>query len=173
MNFSRLLTLIFAAISSLFLLLFGLFILVLPWSHSALELAVSSVQEYRWFLTFFGISLLLVGVAIIGQIYLASQRKYLTIKTGDNPVYASDAVVRDSLQAYWENLFPEQEIPCRVDIKKNRIFLYVDLPYYPKEKRPELLKKVEAELAVLLQDLFAYSKSLNLKISFDREHQTT
>lgn len=172
MNFSRFLTLIFAAIASIFFLLFGLLILVLPWSNTVLDLALSSIQEYRWFLTFFGISLLLVGIALIGQIYLASQRKYLTIKTGENPVYASDAVVRDSLQAYWENLFPEQEIPCRVDIKKNRIFLYVDLPYYPKEKRPELLKKVEAELAVLLRDLFAYSKSLNLKISFDRENQT-
>lgn len=173
MNFNRFLTLFFASIAALFFLLLGILALLLPWSNSVVEITLSSMREYRWIFTLFGASLVLVGIALIGQIYLASQKKYLTIKTGDNPVFASDSVVRDSLHAYWENLFPEQEIPCRVDIKKNRIFLYVDLPYYPQDKRADFLKKVERELSILLKELFAYTKSLHLKISFDREPNST
>jgi hypothetical protein len=169
MNFNRFLSFAFTGIAALFFLLCGLMVLVLPWSHAALEMAVNSIHTYRWLFTFFGIGLLLVSIALFGQIYLSSQRKYLSIRTGDNPIDASDAVIRDTLKSYWENLFPDQEIPCKVDIKKNRIFLSVDLPYYPKEKQSDFLKKIERELSILLKEMFAYTKSLHLKISFDRE----
>jgi hypothetical protein len=169
MNFNRFLSISCTGIAALFFILCGLMVLVLPWSNRAFEMAVEAIHAYRWLFTFFGIGLLLVGIALIGQIYLGNQRKYLSIKTGDNPVDASDAVIQDALKSYWENLFPEQDIPCKVDIKKNRIFLSVDLPYYPKEKQSDFLKKVERDLSILLKEMFAYTKSLHLKISFDRE----
>ncbi len=166
MSFKRLLYSFFTAITAAFFLLFGLIALILPWTRHLQDELFSLIENHPWAITLFGASLTFIGIALLLQIIASSRKQYVTIQTGPNSIQFSEAIVADYIQAFWEQLFPEREIPCRISIKRNKICIVADLPHIPKSERKELLKKIEEGLAETMRYSLGCTKTLELTISF-------
>jgi hypothetical protein len=168
MNFNRFLYSLITLITALFFLLFGLFAMILPWSETLHMLAQQLIEEEVWPMTFFGAAFLLIGIALVGQILVSCRKQYYRVKTDTHTLEISEKIIQDYLSDYFNALFPQQEIPCRIAIKKNKIAVAADLPFYPLEDRKDLLKRVKLELGSIFKDYLGYSATLDLTLSFQR-----
>lgn len=168
MNFNRFLYSLITFITALFFLLLGFFALILPWSETLRMLAQQLIEEEVWPMTFFGAAFLLIGIALAGQILVSCRKQYYRVKTGTQTLDVSEKVIQDYLNDYFNALFPQQEIPCRIAIKKNKIAVAADLPFYPLEERKDLLNRVKLELGSIFKDYLGYSSTLDLTLSFQR-----
>lgn len=166
MNFNRFLYSLITFAVSLFFILLGLIAILFPISSTIREAVLTFVLEESWTLAVFGLGFFLTGIALAAQILFSSKKQTIAIGTTTHPVEISEAVVHDYLKHYWETLFPEDEVPCRIAIKKNKILVSADLPFCEAGEQKALIKKMDSDLGNLMRDFLGLTKSLHLTISF-------
>lgn len=151
---------------ALFFILLGIIGIILPWSSAMKELAVTLILENSLLIFLFGFCFLTVGIASAVNILLSSKRHYYRFKIQGNPVTVDTSVIQSYLQKYFQELFPENEVPFRLQTKKNHFHLTADLPYVPNDERNALLERMKNEIAQLLSDLLGYKNRFNFSASF-------
>lgn len=143
--------------------------MLIPWADQIRYSVIHFISENPIALFFFGLSIALIGIALIATIVFNSQRRYYHIQSGSHPITLSETVVSDYLNSYWKKLFPNQETPCRVLIRKKKIQVTADLPFVPILEQKSLLEKIEKDLLSTFRDVLGYREELDVSISFAPE----
>lgn len=166
---SHILYSLITVIISLFFILLGIISLLIPWSEQIRSSIILFIADNTLALLLFGFCSVIIGAGLISTIVLNSQRRYYRIQSGSHPITLSESVVQDYLTVYWQRLFPQKEIPCRLVIKKKKIQVIADLPYVPILEQKSLLEKIEKDLLDTFRDVLGYREELDVSISFAQE----
>lgn len=155
-------------ILALFFSLLGIFIFLVALIPSIQDNFVSLIHHHFWLWFFFGVCFFLIGLAFFAYTFLGCRKTYLSSKTGANLTIISEDVIHSYLQTYFEKLFPKQQIPYRLLLKKGKIQIIADLPYVPLEEQKNILSLIENDLSELLNQTFGYKQTLELSLSFEK-----
>lgn len=151
---------------SLFFITLGLASLIIPWSAYARTELITFLLENTILLTFFGFTLLTLGLITLFYIIQNSKRKYFTIKSNQLETEVSETVISKYLSSYFRELYPLNDVACKVELKKRKALVIADLPYVPENEQKELLKKIEEDLTDLFRDVIGFRHELKVSISF-------
>lgn len=154
---------------ALFFLIFGSIALLLPQFTAVQDAVIHFITHYNWPWHLFGLALCFIAMALFGHIWHINQRRSLTLRKGVYETTIHEGVVDDYLKSYFSKTFPKQEIPYRFLIKKKKIQISADLPYYPKEEQKDLLEKVHSDLSDLMHNFLGYNQMLDLSLSFAKK----
>lgn len=162
MSFNSFITFIIA----LFFLLLGIMTMFLPWSETIRIYVVQFIehQSYPWNLL--GIGFLLIGIALLAQLWFTRKRHYYTIVIGKNRSTLTDNVIDDYLRIYWKKLLPKEEVPCKFQLKKQKLVINADLPFFPQSQQEELIKRIEEDLTALMRDVLGYKQPITITLGF-------
>jgi hypothetical protein len=100
---------------------------------------------------------------------LGTKRHYYEFKVGPHSVEVDEELINEYLNTYFKELFPTQEVPCRLTIKQNRLHITADLPYVPASQRSLLLEKVKHDLYDIFCSQLGYQSDYYLSTSFQPE----
>lgn len=153
-------------ILALFFILLGGFTFILAFSRYVQANLLDFIQNNFWILFLFGLGFILIGIALGAYSFLTHRKSYLSTKTGSNLTAISENVIHTYLESYFEKLFPDQKIPFRFLIKKKKMQVIADLPFFPLEDQKNLLNLIEGDLSEILSENIGYTESLELILSF-------
>ena len=153
-------------ILALFFILLGGFTFILTFSSSLQANLLDLIRNNFWILFLFGLGFVLIGITLSAYSVLTHRKSYLKTKTGSNLTLISENVIHTYLESYFEKLFPEQRIPFRFLIKKKKMQVIADLPFFPLEEQKNLLNLIESDLSEILSEKIGYTESLELILSF-------
>src|SRR5262249_55002532 len=151
---------------ALFFALVGIVCMIIPWSENVRLSLAQFIFEDFWTISFFGLALFVVGVAIATNVILNSRRQYYYIRSTDNLVAVDETVIQQYLANYWKQLFPDREIPYRLALKKNKIHISVDLPQLPLAEQRQLLERISQDLTQFFSKTLDYRDEFFLSASF-------
>lgn len=155
---------------ALFFIALGVFGILVQSSDIIRSEVIGFIIEDTLFLSLFGFISIVVGIAIIFYLVSTFKKRYFKIKSKSNNAYFLDEnIFQDCLKDYWKRLFPKQEIPNQVIIKKNKIQVIADLPYVPVEQQKELVTQIDRDLKDLFTKLLGYYQDYTISISFKSE----
>lgn len=155
-------------IIALFFILIGIVSIMIPWSAGVRSDLIRFILEDSLTISLFGFAFVVIGLAIVINILLNSRRSYYHVKSGQSAITVDEAVIQQYLSLYWKQLFPQSEIPFKLNIKKNRIYLSADLPYQPIEEQRPLLERIRHDLRKLFSSHLGYDSEFSLSISFQK-----
>lgn len=150
----------------LFFLLLGLIAMALPWSTLIRTNLIELILENSIAISLFGFGFLIVGVTFLVSLWGRTKRRYYYKRVTNDLVAIDETIIRHYLEEYWMRLFPHQQIPTRLSLRKNRIKVDADLPYKPAEERKVFMEQIQSELKDLFQRVLGYSHDFTLAISF-------
>lgn len=151
---------------SLFFITLGIISLIIPWSSYARTELITFLLENNILLTFFGFTLLALGLIALFYLIQNSKRKYFTIKSSELEADVSETVISKYLSTYFRELYPLNDVACKVELKKKKAVVIADLPYVPENEQKELLKKIEEDLTDLFRDVIGFRHELKVSVSF-------
>ena len=153
-------------ILSLFFMAVGASALTIAFSTYARSETITFLLENTNLIILFG--LLFIAIGIISFFYLvqSSKRKYYTLKSQKLEIDVSESVIVKYLKSYFRELYPYNDIPCQVELKKRRAEVTADLPFVPVAEQKDLLKKIEEDLTSIFRDQIGYRNELKVSISF-------
>lgn len=155
-------------IIALFFILVGIVSIMIPWSENVRADLIRFILEDSLAISLFGFAFLVIGLAIVINILLNSRRSYYHVKSGESAIAVDEAVIQQYLTIYWKQLFPDSDIPYKLNLKKNRIHLSVDLPYHPQEEQRLLLERIRQDLRRLFSSQIGYADEFSLSASFQK-----
>jgi hypothetical protein len=117
-------------------------------------------------ISLFGFGFMIIGGTMILNLFLNARRRYYHSKVERNFITVDSAVIQHYLQSYWERVFPNQVVPMRLSIKKNKIGITADLPYTPKEEQEEFMLRIKKDLREIFTKIIGYPDDFNLSLSF-------
>lgn len=133
-----------------FFFVIGIFSILLPWSPLLKSLSIQFLLEKTLVLSLFGLGLTLTGLSIVIYTLLRSRRKYVTIRTGEHAVTLDENVVRQYLENYWQEQFPQFQIPFHLNFKKDLSKLLPTFLFFPFRNKKHVLKKSTMISAIYL-----------------------
>lgn len=154
---------------AIFFTLLGIVCVMIPWSGEVRFGLIRFILEDSLAISLFGLAFIVVGLAIVTYILLSSRRQYYHIKSGSHAVKVDESAIQQYLSLYWKELFPSQDVPCRLALKKNRIHITVDLPHVPLLEQRPLLEKVKQDLHEIFANNIGYEDEFFLSASFMKE----
>jgi hypothetical protein len=164
---------LFIFIVGLFFLIIGFLSILIQTSVSIRSDFVSFILEDSFFLSLFGITCLLIGAAIVFYLMTSFKKRYVKIKSQkNNAYYLDESLFEDYMKNYWKQLFPKNDIPNHVTIKKNKVLITADLPYVPETQQKALLSRIDNDLKDLFSRLLGYHQKYIISISFENEPST-
>ena len=107
-----------------------------------------------------------IGLAIFIFVVLNCRHQYFRLHTGPKAVSIDENAIQNYLNSYWKELFPETPVTSEVALRKNEIYLAVDLPYLPEDQRGEVVEKIKNDLAEVFATIFGYQKPFHLTVAF-------
>lgn len=155
-------------IIALFFLILGFFAFFLPWVESLQVIVINFIRFDAWPWNLFGLGLIIAGLALLGHVWYASKRTYLTLKTGIYETTIHQSVLDDYFRSYWQKLFPKQEIPYHFALKRRKILIHADLPFFPKEEQGALANRIKEEISGILRDFLGYPYQMEISLSFEK-----
>lgn len=153
-------------IIALFFILLGILCILLRWMPVMRTELIHFLLENSIAISLFGAAFLAIGSFIVAQIILNSKKRYYEFKIGSHEVAVDEELIHKYLQIYFEELFPNREVPCRLEIHQNKLHVTADLPYVPEEQREILTEKIQIDLKNLFRDKLGYSSEYYLSTSF-------
>lgn len=156
-------------IIALFFIMLGVIACLLPWFPAMRSDLIQFFLENSVAIFLFGMSFLTIGVVMVVNIILSTKRHYYEFKVGHNPVRIDEDLIQKYLQNYFYEIFPTQEVACRLTIKQNRLHIDADFPYVPVTQRSVLLEKIQDDLRELFSKQFGYSNDYYLAASFQSD----
>lgn len=152
----------------LFFLLLGLIAIILPWSIGLRTDVVLFFLENSIAISLFGFGFFLIGIGMLVNFYLSSRRSSYRLHS-KQPVVIDQRIMEQYLTSYWKQLFPQQEIPTQLFLRKNRLKITADLPYVPLLEQKPLVEQIEKDLQEIFSNLLGYSESFALALSFAKK----
>jgi predicted membrane protein len=165
--FYKLITFIIA----LFFIVIGIFAILVQASSSIRSDVISFILDDTLFLALFGFISLLVGVAIVFYLLSSFRKRYHTVKSDAGAFYLDESLFQDYMENYWKQLFPNQNIPTHVNLKKNNVQITADLPFVPEAQQKELLSHIDRDLKEIFHEILGYKQNYVISISFQPETQ--
>lgn len=156
-------------IIALFFILLGIIGIILPWSPDVRSHIVNFIFEDSVFIFLFGLGFFFIGTAIVVNIIVSSRRRYYEVRSGSSLVKVDETLFQSYLNTYWKQMFPKNEIPNRVTLRKNKIHITADLPYIPLAQQKELLEKIEGDLNDIFNRILGHRHECLISISFQSE----
>lgn len=168
MNFklARFFSLTISFITGSFFFFIGIISLFLLWSPLFQKTAAEFILENPLILSLFGLGFALMGLSIIIYAFLSTRRRTLLIRTGNLAVTVDENVVRQTLESYWLEQFPESLVSFNLTIKKHAIQIQADLPFLPLEKQKIFLDQVKEDFTQLFGRQIGYPYDVQLIANF-------
>ncbi|MBA3238938.1 MAG: hypothetical protein H0T62_11415 [Parachlamydiaceae bacterium] len=151
---------------ALFFILLGFIGILLPWFPSMQQLVLTFLFEYSKITFLFGLSFLAIGIAFALNVLLQGRRDYYQFKVKGNEVSVDTELLQNYLHKYLRELFPENDLPCQLQLKKNKIHVTIDFPYMEQAEQQNLLEQLRKELKELFISLIDYEHDFFLSASF-------
>ena len=170
-GFKRFLYLFLSFIIGSFFLLLGIFSLILSWSPLFQERIFHFISENRLIFSLFGLGFALVGLSIIIYSSLQTGHRYVQIRTGDFSVNLDENVVKQYLETYWKDHFPQTQIPFSLTFKKHSLQIAAHFPSLPLEEQQKFLERVKKDFNDLFGRLLGYPYDVQLSASFSSENK--
>lgn len=154
---------------AIFFILLGVIGFMIPWFPTVRTDVVLFLLEDSIAISLFGLSFVAIGVGIVFNILLSVKRNYYHFKVGSNPVAVDESILQKYLNTYWEDLFPENDIPNRLILKKNKIHVIADLPYMTRHQQEVVLERIKTDLRDIFGKLLGYHHQFHLSASFNEK----
>lgn len=154
-------------ILAIFFIAVGIVSLALPWSISTQTALIHLILEDSVAISLFGFSLVVIGLIIIINIGINTRRRHYTIRSGSHAITVDEIVINQYLSAYWNQLFPDRDIPSTLSLKNNKIYITVDLPYLPMGEQKELLEKIRKDLSLTFAKVLDYREEFYIAATFE------
>lgn len=155
-------------IIGIFFVLVGLVCLILPWFPAMQQTLIQFILEDVLAFSLFGAVLVLVGVALILYLVFNARRRYYYVRTEALSIAVDETLFRQYIAQYCKKLFPEKEIPYRMQLKRGKLYISFDFPPYPLEEQKPFLEKIKNELQALFLEKLGYRDQLYLYAAFQR-----
>lgn len=152
----------------LIFILMGIMALLVPWSPQVRTSLVDWILQSSLEMWLFGIAFLLIGLYLVIFSLWHSKTRYYNIQIDNPSIQISETVVQDYLSTYWKSLFPLNEIPCSVEMRKRKIAILADLPFIPLDDRPDLIQQIQNDLSEIFREHLGYEQGLDIKVSFQK-----
>ncbi len=153
-------------ILSLFFVAVGASALTIAISPYARAEAITFLLESTNLIILFGLLFIVIGIISFFYLVQSTKRKYYTLKSQKLEIDVSESVIIKYLKNYFRELYPYNDIPCQIELKKRRAEITADLPFVPLAEQKELLKKIEEDLNSIFRDQIGYRNELKVSISF-------
>jgi hypothetical protein len=154
---------------ALFFILLGIIGAMIPWFPAIRTEVITLILEHSITIFLFGFSFIAIGCALVINILLSVRKDYYHFKVGNHPVQVDENLIQSYLTNYWKELFPENEIPNRLVLKKNKIHVIADLPYMQRPQQEVILERIKNDLRELFGDMLGYRHQFHLSASFQSE----
>lgn len=158
---------------ALFFMLIGVVGMMIPWSINIRNALATFIFENSLAISVFGFTFFVVGLAIVVNILLSTQRRYYKINSLNSSTSVDEAVIQQYLHTYWEQLFPKTDIPCHLTLKDNKIHIAIDLPYLPIQEQRPLLERIRKDLIEIFSRILGYRDEFFLSASFQTKPKET
>lgn len=153
-------------IIALFFSLLGIIAILIPWSGAVRMALIQFILEDSLAISLFGFAFLIIGVYTIVNIFLSAKRHTYRVKSAEGLVDVEETVIQEYVNTYCKKLFPEHEIPCRLQIKDNRIHLSIDFPHIPENEQRDLLNRIKSDLKYTFAQILGYRDQFYLNATF-------
>lgn len=158
---------------ALFFMLIGVVGVMIPWSLDVRTLLTRFIFEDSLAISLFGFAFFVIGAAMLINFLLSTKRRYYKISSQNSSATVDEAVIQEYLNTYWKQLFPKNDIPCHLTLKKNRIHISVDLPFLPIQEQKPLLERIRKDLIGIFAQVLGYSDEFFLTASFQTRSKET
>lgn len=151
----------------------GAFFLSIPYAPHVRVLLIDALLGETQSIMLFGYAILLLGVLLLTGFYAMYRRPYLQLemepKVIGSEVTLELGLLRDYVEKYWKELFPENNLTTDIVIHANQeIELVAEMPDVPPLEHTVLLEKIEKELGELLAKNLGYNKDFLLTVVVKR-----
>jgi hypothetical protein len=163
--FYSIITFIFAIL----FILVGIVGVMIPWSADIRTGLVQFILEDSLAISLFGFAGIVIGLAMAIHVLLNARRQCYHLRSGNKSVTIDETVVKQYVDLYWKQLFPNNDIPNRLAIKNNIIYIHADFPYLPIEQQRPLLERVRQDLKSRFKKSMGYTEDFHLYASFQPE----
>lgn len=153
---------------ALFFMLLGIAVIILSWSASLYGQIEPFLQNNAIPLTLFGIALVVLGIGMLVLWYFNVRQRYYYLHL--TPYTQVDRqVIRDTIETYWKQRFPEKNVSMRLNMKTKGIRLIAELPPCPIEHQRQTLEEIQQDLDHLFHQVLGYPHDVSVSLSFDQE----
>ena len=156
---------------AIFFILLGVISVMIPWFSTVRTDVIQFILEDFIAISFFGFSFLAIGIGIVFNILIGLRRNYYHFKVGSNSVAIDESILQKYLNTYWQDLFPGNDIPNRLILKKNKIHVIADLPYMTRHQQEVVLERIKTDLRDIFGRLLGYHHQFHLSASFQDERR--
>lgn len=160
-------------IVSLFFILFGIICMMVPWDPSIRTIVLLFILENSITIVLFGFGFFLIGVSVITYLLQSFRKRTYYVRTDARAICIEEGVIQSYIQSFWKNAYPSHEIPHRFTIRKNKLYLFADLPYSPPLQQKDIVERIQNELGALLRTTVGYHHDLHLSLSFQNSKVKT
>lgn len=147
-------------------MLIGLIGAMIPWSNEIRNMIVKFIFHDTLAISLFGYAFFLIGLALAADIVINIRKRPYKISSLKGPIAVDEAVIQTYLNEYWKQLFPENDVPCHVSLKDNKIHVAVDLPYLPIQEQKTLLERIRKDLIGIFTKILGYRDEFYISASF-------
>lgn len=159
----------FYPIALAFLLIaIGVSTLFLWWEPQLLDDIKASVELYPEGFLIVGIGIAILGLFLLINLISWCRKKELILSQAPFSSHVDQKVIEETLSRYLSRLYPANLYKARVQIKKEAIHLFIELPKSTEKDQKMLSKRMEAELSGLFSSILGYNNELHIAISFTR-----
>jgi hypothetical protein len=156
-------------INALFFISIGIAGIMVPWSIHVRTLLTRFIFEDALAISLFGFAFFLIGIALITNIFLNMKKRHYRISSLKAVTTVDEAVIQEYLNNYWKQLFPQNDIPCQLNFKDNKIHISVDLPHLPIQEQKPLLERIRKDLMSIFTKVLGYKDEFFLSASFQNQ----
>lgn len=147
-------------------ILTGIVCMSMPWLPEVHTAILRFLIEHTLLISLIGLLMVIIGIAALSYMIINSSKRTFYVKKGTYSVGVDRKVLEGYLEQYLHDLFPAEEIPHQLIIRRRRILISTDFPYKPKNEQEPLAEKIYDDLVQLLEEKFGCKKDLYLSISF-------
>lgn len=149
-----------------FFLALGIFAMVLPWSSSMRTELIEFVLSNSIAISLFGFAFLVIGLTVLINLYLSSKRRYYYVRVGRRSIAIDEEIIQQYLHSYWRQLFPEDDVPTRLTLKRNKIKVFAELPHVPVNEQKAFIEHIKEDLQDIFVRILGYSHEFMLSLRF-------
>ena len=145
----------------------GAFCFLLPWSPLMQNGLLSFIREHPLLFSLAGFIILGIGIGFILRSKVQAKQKFVMLRIGNRSISMTPDVVEYYLNRYWKEKFPQLTVLNQLAVDQDIIKIESQIPFIPKNERPQLLKESQFELQDLFQSVLGYTQEVHLAIHFE------
>lgn len=153
-------------ILALFFLVFGIACILMAWFPGLRIELLRFLEEGSWLVFFAGVAFILIGAAILFNLFIHSRRKTYIVRSGKNAIEVDQTLIEETLDMYWKQLFPQYSIPSQVKIKNNQVYITADFPLIAEDDQSSFVKSIEESISSIFSRTLGYRNDFFLSASF-------